>query len=100
MAAVEMGLGLFPTEPPRRIVEGAQLAEALGYSPLSPLLTRTAKACQTVAHEYCDLISHTSMPMAVPSLRPSRPPQRPKFTPAPAGPIAISPNIWVACTPS
>ncbi len=34
MAAIEMGLGLFPTEPPRRIIEVAQLAEALGYSHL------------------------------------------------------------------
>ncbi len=34
MAAVELGLGLFPTESPRRIVEVAQLAEALGYSHL------------------------------------------------------------------
>ncbi len=34
MATVEMGLGLFPTESPRRIVEVAQRAEALGYSHL------------------------------------------------------------------
>ncbi len=32
MASLEYGLGLFPTEPPRRIVEMAQLAEELGYS--------------------------------------------------------------------
>ena len=34
MTALEMGLGLFPTEPPRRIVEVARLAEELGYANL------------------------------------------------------------------
>ena len=32
MAGLEFGLGLFPTEPPRRIVETVQMAEELGYS--------------------------------------------------------------------
>ena len=32
MASLELGLGLFPTEPPSRIVEIAQEAETLGYS--------------------------------------------------------------------
>ena len=32
MARVEIGLGLFPTEPPRRIVELVRIAEDLGYS--------------------------------------------------------------------
>ena len=32
MASLELGLGLFPTEPPRRIVEVARLAEELGYT--------------------------------------------------------------------
>ena len=32
MAAMDIGLGLFPIEPPRRIVEMTKLAEELGYS--------------------------------------------------------------------
>ena len=31
---MDYGLGLFPIEPPKRIVEMAQLAEELGYSHL------------------------------------------------------------------
>lgn len=34
MTTIELGLGLFPTEPPSRIVETAQEAERLGYSHL------------------------------------------------------------------
>lgn len=34
MAALELGLGLFPTEPPLRMVDIARQAEALGYSHL------------------------------------------------------------------
>jgi len=32
MSKLEMGLGLFPTEPPKQIVETVQLAEELGYT--------------------------------------------------------------------
>ena len=34
MATFELGLGLFPIEPPSRVVEIARQAEALGYSHL------------------------------------------------------------------